>query len=416
MKIKKILSLLLVMLPTGLILARGNVLPGDEVERVRAFTRQVEFDYVTWIADALFLRGSEEALGVSRYLGENKREDVVREYLALVSRQKQIGDQINLIYADPAVRNPQTASTDLVQQQVEITRRMDSISPLAESILQSQVSSVVAASGLAVGGQPIPQVWYHTTPLPLALIVSPRDRIETEADISLHADLKIDQIVTIEEQVSKDLNVSALVVPVGGIGVYPTMVMRTTDINWLAEVVAHEWIHNYLTLRPLGVRYDTTPELRTMNETTAAIAGKEIGQQVILQYYPEYAPPPPALESSPEPSSGTGSPGFNFNAEMRSVRVHVDELLAAGKIDEAEQYMEERRQVFVANGYAIRKLNQAYFAFHGSYADEPGGAAGEDPVGPAVRALRASSRSLADFLQTISRMTSFDQLQDTVGG
>jgi hypothetical protein len=89
-------------------------------------------------------------------------------------------------------------------------------------------------------------------------------------------------------------------------------------------------------------------------------------------------------------------------------------LLAAGKINDAEAYMEARRQFFWQNGYQIRKLNQAYFAFHGAYADTPGGAAGEDPVGPAVRALREQSKSLADFLDTISWMTSFEQLQQAV--
>ena len=81
---------------------------------------------------------------------------------------------------------------------------------------------------------------------------------------------------------------------------------------------------------------------------------------------------------------------------------------------EAEAYMEQRRQFFFDNGYAIRKLNQAYFAFYGAYADVPGGAAGEDPVGPAVRALRAKSASLTDFLKTISQMDSFQQLQAAV--
>ena len=74
---------------------------------------------------------------------------------------------------------------------------------------------------------------------------------------------------------------------------------------------------------------------------------------------------------------------------MHATRVVVDAMLASGKIDDAENYMEQRRQVFVNNGYFIRRLNQAYFAFYGAYADVPGGAAGEDPVGPAVRALRA---------------------------
>jgi hypothetical protein len=76
--------------------------------------------------------------------------------------------------------------------------------------------------------------------------------------------------------------------------------------------------------------------------------------------------------------------------------------------------MEQRRQVFWDNGYLLRKLNQAYFAFHGAYADVPGGAAGEDPVGPAVRSLRAQSDSLANFVNTISWMTSFEQLQQAI--
>jgi hypothetical protein len=49
---------------------------------------------------------------------------------------------------------------------------------------------------------------------------------------------------------------------------------------------------------------------------------------------------------------------------MHVTRLTVDELLAEGKIDEAESYMEERRRIFWDNGFQhLRKLNQAYFAF-----------------------------------------------------
>ena len=99
---------------------------------------------------------------------------------------------------------------------------------------------------------------------------------------------------------------------------------------------------------------------------------------------------------------------------MHTTRVKADELLSQGKVEEAEAYMEQRRLIFWENGYLIRKLNQAYFAFHGAYADVPGGAAGEDPVGPAVRALREQSTSLAEFINTIGWMTSFEQLQKAI--
>jgi len=190
------------------------------------------------------------------------------------------------------------------------------------------------------------------------------------------------------------------------------MVAQSTSLPWLAETVAHEWIHNYLTLQPLGLRYDASPELRTMNETTASIAGKEIGAALLMSYYPEFAPPPvnPAVPDE----SGTPVPAppvFDFTAEMRITRVNADALLADGMISEAEEYMEERRKVFWNNGYQIRKLNQAYFAFNGAYADVPGGAAGEDPVGAAVRALRSESSDLASFVMKMAAMRSFEDLQ-----
>jgi hypothetical protein len=96
--------------------------------------------------------------------------------------------------------------------------------------------------------------------------------------------------------------------------------------------------------------------------------------------------------------------------EMRETRIRADELLAAGEVDEAEAYMERRREVFVANGYIIRKLNQAYFAFHGAYADQPG-AAGEDPIGPAVQELFARSTDLHTFVNRVAGVTTLDQLE-----
>jgi hypothetical protein len=149
-----------------------------------------------------------------------------------------------------------------------------------------------------------------------------------------------------------------------------------------------------------------------MNETTASISGSEISVLVLKKYYPELA-----VEYNIQNVSLPFSPPqatFDFNNEMHITRVQVDALLAQGKVTEAEAYMEQRRQFFWDNGYAIRKLNQAYFAFYGAYANVPGGAAGEDPVGPAVRALRAKSASLTDFLNKISQMSSFQQLQAAV--
>jgi len=319
------------------------------------------------------------------------------------------------------VPDPLAASADLRTELAEVSERQRGLAPLAEEVLQEQVAVVLADLGLTSGGQPIPPVLYHVTELPYNLVVSPRDHIQQDASVSLLPGLTVEQAEDLEQQVAAALDVSTLVVPVGGIGVYPTMVMRTSYLPWLLETVAHEWIHNYLTIKPLGMLYEETPQLRTMNETTASLAGSEISAEVLRLFYPELAglpsPPLPAV-SFPAGRADPNDiplPVFDFRAEMHTTRVTVDALLAEGRIEEAEAYMETRRAFFWDHGYPIRKLNQAYFAFYGAYADAPGGAAGQDPVGPAVRALRAQSGSLAEFLRRIAWMTSFEDLQQAVG-
>ena len=397
------------------VLGSSSLPPGDRTELVRAYTRNIEFDYVGWSFDALGLKFAQSSLGTSKYLSQDARHHLVLEYLDLVTGIQMAEGKLNNIYADPNISDPQRASGDLRQELEGLYDQREKIGPVAEGILQSQISHVVAEFDLGLGGQPVPPVLYHNTPLPYALIVSPREVIRQDEDISLLPDLTVDEHVELEEDVDGNLDVSSLVVPIGGVGVYPTMVQETNNLDWLSEVVAHEWTHNFLSLRPLGINYFTSPELRVMNETTASIAGKEIGRAVLEMFYPELVPPPDPGTDLLEP---TEPPAFDFRAEMHETRVTVDGLLADGEIGEAESYLERRRSFFWEHGYQIRKLNQAYFAFYGAYADEPGGAAGaaEDPVGEAVRALRAQSPSLAAFLNRISWITSFEQLQRVVEG
>jgi len=397
-----------------LLLGYSSLPPGDQLERVRAFSRDIEFDYISWTLDAIGVKLVQSTLDVSDRLPEGARRQVVLEYLGLVARISQAEDHLNEIYANPGIVDPQNASALVRGNLEDLHAQRALLEPLAESILQSQISDTVAGLGLTLGGQPIPPVLYHSTPLPTALIVSPRDTIRQDQNISLKPDMSVDERTALEEKVDRTLNVSSLVVNVGGIGVYPTMVIQSSDLNYLSEVVAHEWVHNFLTFRPLGISYLNSPELRTMNETTASIAGVEIGRSLLERYYPELLPPPPPPPPTPGEIQPPPPPVFDFREEMRITRETVDQLLSEGKIEQAEDYMESRRVFFWENGYRIRKLNQAYFAFYGAYADQPGGAAGEDPVGAAVRALRSQSLSLADFLNRISWMSSFEQLKKAV--
>ena len=410
MSAKRWLKILLVLVAGSLLLAFSNYPQGDELQRIRSFSRPLEFDYVGWTLNALGTKLGQVALEAADTLSPEEQSQVVLDYLDLISQIDQANRRLNEIYADPEIVNPEIASRLLRQQLADLEAERDRLGPVAESILQGQISEIVAGLDLTVGGQPLPPVLFHSTPLPTALIVSPREEIKQQYNISLDPDISVDLRTVLEDKIDQALDVSSLIVDVGGIGVYPTMISETSNINFLTEVVAHEWVHNFLTLRPLGLNYLSSPELRTMNETAASLAGKEIGRAVMERYYPELLPPPPPPEDSAEPGEPPPPPAYDFRDEMRQTRIIADELLAAGEIEAAEEYMEARRQVFWEHGYRIRKLNQAYFAFYGAYADQPGGAAGEDPVGEAVRALYADSPSLAAFLKRIAWMTSFEEL------
>ncbi len=403
------------------ILTASSLPPAEPEDRARSFTRRFEFDYVGWTVDALLVKLGQSALDAPSLLDQEEQKQVVLKYIELIREIDRTEFEIEKIYADPKITDKPTALAPWQAKLGELRDRNLRLAPIAEQVMQGQVGAILNDLGLNLGGQTLPPTLYHTSPLPYALIISPRDVIRQDNNISLLPDLTLEQMVDLEKQVETNLDYSALVVPIGGIGTYPTMVMSTSNLNWLAEVVAHEWTHNYLTLRPLGWNYETTPQLRTMNETTASLAGKEIGEALIRRFYPELAPAPaptrtPKPEQQKTPTPSTPEPArFDFNKEMRFTRVTADQLLVEGKVEEAETFMEARRQVFWDNGYLIRKLNQAYFAFHGAYADVPGGgSAGSDPVGPAVVALRERSASLAEFLNRISWMTSFETLEQTV--
>lgn len=404
------------------LLVSGLTGPADPFERintrVQTFTRGMDFDILGWTVQAAWGKLLQASLGEQLFMAEVDRSNVVREYFDQRRSLDQVESDIAGVYADPNVGDPLAATSAERQDQAKLRARLAELAPLAEVVLSEQVSVVYADEGLTLLGQPVPPVSFQFTPLPLALIISPRDHIEQTWLQLLDGGLTLDTQVALEDRVALQLDVSALSSPVGGLGTYPTMVAQSSDLNWIASVVAHEWSHNYLTLRPLGLSYLESPELRIMNETTATLVGDEIGARVIARYYPELVRQESfatVLHRDVTPPA-PGTEHFDFRGEMHTTRVHVDELLAAGQIGEAERYMEERRRVFWDNGYRIRKLNQAYFAFYGAYAPSAGGGAGgADPVGPTVILLRRRSPSVSAFLNRIAWVTDIDALRAELG-
>jgi len=198
-------------------------------------------------------------------------------------------------------------------------------------------------------------------------------------------------------------------VEIGGFAAtYPSLVANDASLRFTVDTATEEWLHQYLVFTPLGFQYllDLTGvsrdyEIATMNETLASMVSKEIGSIIYQKYYS-------GDENGYSHNQGVVS-GFDFNQKMREIRSTVDRYLARGEIEQAEEFMEQQRQYLASMGYYIRKLNQAYFAFHGTYADSP---TSVSPIGVEMKKLREQSASLKDFLNAVAAMTSRQNLRD----
>jgi hypothetical protein len=383
---------------------------GSERHQLDQIVGQRHFDFWVWELTAIRVKVETLLAGGPRYLDEAQRQAAVLAYLDLIRQADTLEANIRRIYTDPGVDDPAAATADLQIELAQTRQSLAQLGGLAEAIVQEQVGESLVAEGFGFLGQAWPPVWMRMTPLPSLLVVSPRDRIERAYAFPLEHGLSTAVMEQIETAVDSQLEeYVALVVPIGGMATYPAMIMETSSLNWLIEVTAHEWAHHWLTFFPLGLYY-SDPQVRAINETVASLVDEELRDLVLLRYYPDaYIPPapPPAADQAPlEPAA----PAFDFRAEMGETRVQVDALLAAGEIETAEAYMAQRRLFFLENGYRLRKLNQAYFAFYGAYAAQPGGAAGDDPIGPRLRDIREHSPSLRIFMERVAAIDSFEKL------
>ena len=281
-----------------------------------------------------------------------------------------------------------------------------------EEEMEATVSAVLAEADISSWGEFIfPPVDIRLDRPPKLLVTSPRDRILRSHDVLLDPNLSVQQSETLERALYDDWGLSALVTELGGVATYPSSVVDSLPLGETLRIASHEWLHQYLAFQPLGRRIFKSSEMQTLNETFGDIAAREMGERA----HRMLGGPPSATvtggKAVPEAVAAKGKDEFDFAAEMRETRRRVDDLLAGGAINEAEAYMEERRKLFVANGSNIRKLNQAYFAFHGTYAESP---ASVSPIADQLHQLRDQMPGLKEFVATMSKISSYAQFLDTL--
>ncbi len=365
------------------------------------------FNLAAWEVNALWQKARAFALQPAHGLSDQASATLVHEYLDRAQEMQRIETEISQSLSDNDTAL--TVQIQPLQQRLETLRREQQANrSTVEQIIEAQVAHELNKAGMDLMGHTFPPVQFTFVEPPRKLVVSPREQITTEYSRMLDATMSLASMKAAEATYRKVYNSSAYITNIGGLGAFPTMVVDQAGLDWILNTVAHEWTHNYLTLFPLGINYMTSPDFITMNETVAEIVGNEVGAETLRTFYPELAPPPAASLPTPTEQSEhlplIDEPAqFDFQTEMHETRLVVDQLLALGKVEDAEEYMEIRRLYFVENGYQLRLLNQAYFAFHGSYGTS---AASTSPIGPKMETLRAATPDLKTFLETVRSFTS----------
>ncbi len=315
-----------------------------------------------------------------------ERQEALRRYLEAAARLRQLAQRPEL--AAPGEREA-------------LLRVLAENENAVESLLEGRITALLKEAGLTPTlplfgrlGIVFPPVAVELGPTPKVLAVSPRERIYLQQALLLSPRLSVGQRDALEQAVAST-GVSSLVVDVGGVGAYPSMVPVSDSYAFLVETTIHEWVHHYLALYPLGRNYFRSAETRTLNESVADLVAEELTDAYFRRYPADGAPPP-----LPEPPPA-------LVRELRLLRLQVEGLLQRGQVDEAESLMEARRLELASRGYYIRRLNQAYFAFFGLYSDNP---ASTSTVGPKLESLRLRAGSLRGFLETVRGITSEREL------
>ena len=357
------------------------------------------FNLLRWEAQNILGKWSHlirEAF-VGEEVSEETRISLVQEYLDLEQEIASLAGSLDRARADG-----DSSAGDRTSDEEKLDRLL-----AQRHGLEDRVEEIIASEGfgrtMTLGGQAaflFPPVDFAFESRPNVLIVSPREAIDIEDTSLLKPHMTLADITALEESVDS-LGYSALVEQVGAVATYPSIVPPTSSLNTLLSKAAHEWTHHHLFFRPLGRNYWSNYEMTTINETAADMAGAEIASLTYDRYYKGRIEKPSAAPG--------GNTSFDFGSAMRTIRVTVDDMLAQGHVEDAERYMEEQRLRLQNNGYYLRKLNQAYFAFHGTYADTPSSVS---PIGDQMRDLRQQSDSLGDFLKTISQITDHGMLLD----
>ena len=343
---------------------------------------------------------------------ESDRREALDRYVVLVDEIRAAKAGLNLV---TTVATPDLNTVAAAQNEIDrLIGERDVIRPAVEEFLEQIISEIVRSDEIDLVSSFVwPPVDFRIGDPPKLLVTSSRNEISRIEDVLIDPDISIEDMSLIENELVDTHDISAVILQTGGLASYPN-VIPTTHLKRLVDIAAHEWLHAHLAFYPLGQAYFSGGDIRSMNETLADIFGREVGLRVYSEVTADQFVAPVRPETASKElrdDEAVGDPEtFSFNRFMGETRSETDNLLAQGLIKEAEAYMESRRVELLDHGYQIRKINQAYFAFHGTYAESP---SSTSPIARYLWDLRAQVETVGDLvklLRPIRTYSEFEQL------
>jgi hypothetical protein len=287
---------------------------------------------------------------------------------------------------------------ELQQYLAKSSRSKKQIEGMVEIRLEQRIQQAIKDLNLGISipliEQPFPPVLLELAKPPKYMVLSPRDRVEHTSGYLLREDLKPEQLRQEDQKAEETGVISAYGAGISGIATFPSLVSEGLPYRQTIFTAAHEWVHHYLIFFPLGRTYFS--DGKVLNETVADLVAVDITKSVLEKYPELHSTNEITPLNKPDPT------------DLKTLRRDVDGLLADGRVLEAEKLM-DNIQVRWCKKYQScpRRINQAYLAWIGQYAYQPGST---DPVGDQMRDIRSITGSTEKFLRFVRHITSRQEL------
>ena len=385
----------------------GFYSPNTAISQV---VRGKKFNTFTWEVKALLselanlLTSSKTIKSKTQY----EQTSLALEYFDLIQSEQSLTAKINLTEAEELELKKIRNGRIKIQKEVE-------------DIISNQIKIVIRDYGIynSLNKTRIffPPVIFKFQLPPKLLTISHRDRLELKTTLLLNSGITPEEIEEIETRIAQ-LGYSAYIRQSTGLSLFPTVVYPTS-LKRTLRTIAHEWMHTYIVFRPLGItRFPkNTNERQTIEETVATIFGDEIADEVWDRFYATHFPIAPDTQTPVQ--NGNNQNNFDYTAFLIETRQKVEILLQNKKIQEAEKYMNQRRDELEQNGYYERKINQAYFVATGFYATNPVYQNTQGVIGAKLIQLRqilnalidAPAQSLAEFIKITTAAKNLNDIE-----